>query len=115
MRAQRHPAPDSLRHQLAALMHAVAHSQSEHEAERRRQIAIATRSNHKLSLYFATQRRAKNDAIVAALRTHGRLPTVELAKRMGKERSSIFKHLVALVEEGKVIRHEGKFPEWEAA
>lgn len=115
MRAQRHAAPDSLRHQLAALMHAVEHSQAEHEAERRRQIAATTRSNHKLSLYFANQRRAQHDAIVAALRTHGRLPTVELAKRMGKERSSIFKHLVALVEEGQVIRHGGKSPEWEAA
>lgn len=109
------PGSSALRALLRTLPQAVAAHAAALEAERRQRAAMSDKMRQCAQPRYARQRRALHDTIVATLRQHGRLPTVELANRMGKERSSIFRHLGWLAEEGRVVRHGTKAPEWEAA
>lgn len=73
-------------------------------------------ARQKTNAYYAALRAETRAEIIRALKKHGRTGTNRLASLLGKERSSLFKHLREMTEDGSVNRRGCRMrPEWEAA
>lgn len=102
--------------EMERLHRAVVAHEAQRAVETQKLREISARCRQKTAVYYTAQREKTRATILAALRKSGRIGTVQLGKAAGMERSSLFKHLLEMAEEGTIIRAGDRMkPEWEAA
>lgn len=101
------------KNELSSLMLAVAQSAEVQAAEQKKAKDIAEKARQRGLAQVANYRAEIRASILATLKEHGRLGTIRLGKLLGKERSSLFKHLCEMADEGLVVRCGLRLkPEW---
>lgn len=105
-----------IKYEMDRLQRAVVAHETQRAIETQKLREISARCRQKTAVYYTAKREKTRATILAALRQCGRIGTVQLGKAAGMERSSLFKHLREMAEEGTVVRAGDRMkPEWEAA